>query len=228
MAADPPPIWLDAMISLGISLIVFALGYWLIWARQIRHLNDQRTDRQARLLAAQAPAALVIAKEVERWAAARQPEHGRNDVPYWSKQLPDREKATDAARLANDPDLKRLLREYAEVREKARETEPQSWLNVALVINRDKALTERLGPLGVDPASWTQPQREYLAPLQADWRQRLATYNSWADRIAPLGVAIRERAEALLRDAPELAQPGRETTVVVRERDGTSLGRYWY
>lgn len=203
-ATTSAPWWLSSLSSLLISLIVFALGYWLVYRRQIgpqlRHLEAQAEDRQAALMAQQAPEARELALTLLRWYP-RGTE--REDAALWTFELPEPEQALNLARLANDSDLRGLLEVLASVIPLVKRA-PDSRPNVILLINRDEILKSRLGPVvGVgDEASLTPEQAAFLAPHLSAWDAEMVNWRQAASRLRVTAERLRDRAELLIRRVP--------------------------
>ena len=201
----PVPLWQTTLASLLIAVVVFALGYFLVYRRQLgpqlRHLQAQLLDRDAGLAAAQAARALELAKLVAAWHPNATADCER---PGWSEAV----SATDAAgsaRLANDGELRRLLVRYGELVGVVREA-PEMWLNIVLSINRSPELQERLGAVSISEVqSLTPAQSAFLAPARVSWEDERARWGQAMDELLYVATTLRDRAELLLRAAPERA-----------------------
>jgi len=193
----PPqtPWWITSASSLGISVVVFALGYFLLYRPQLRHISAQLEDRNAALDASQGAQALDFAKAILAWypvATARYESPGAAHRP-----IPSAEVVDDASRLANDPLLRALLVRAAELLA-ALNTYPGTWWNEALKINRTPEAVDRLGPVGM-VENLTPEQIEYLVPMRVKWEARRDAWGVAAKELAEVSQAMRERAEMLLR-----------------------------
>jgi ABC-type nickel/cobalt efflux system permease component RcnA len=201
---DATPWWVTSLSSLVISLLVFGLGYWLVYRRQIgpqlRHLEAQAEDRHAALMAQQAAEARQLALTFLAWYPRGT---AREDAALWTFDLPEPDEALNLARLANDQELRCLLEQVAADIPRLKNA-PDSRLNVVLMINRDEELRERLGTVdGVrDEAILTTEQAEFLAPHLEKWHRDMKHWREAADRVNATALRLRDRAELLLRQVP--------------------------
>jgi hypothetical protein len=202
---DATPWWITSLSSLAISLLVFALGYWLVYRRQIgpqlRHLEAQAQDRDAALMAQQAAEARDLATRFLTWYPRGTAEP---DAALWTFDLPEPEAALSLARLANDDEMRRLLEELATCISPVKQA-PDSRLNVVLMINRDEELRSRLGTvggIGRDRRNLTPEQEAFLAPHLAEWDARMKQWRQAADLLNVTARRLRDRAELLLRRVP--------------------------
>jgi hypothetical protein len=202
--ADATPWWITSLSSLAISLLVFALGYWLVYRRQIgpqlRHLEAQAQDRDAALMAQQAAEARDLASRFLAWYPRGTAEP---DAALWTFDLPEPEAALSLARLANDGEMRRLLEELATCISPVKQA-PDSRLNVVLMINRDDELRSRLGTVdGIGRDTNLTPEQEaFLAPHLAEWDARMRQWREAAERLDETARRLRDRAELLLRRVP--------------------------
>ncbi len=203
---DATPWWITSLSSLVISLLVFALGYWLVYRRQIgpqlRHLEAQAQDRNAALIAQQAAEARELATQFLRWYPVGT---ARADAAQWTSELPEPEVALSLARLANDDELRRLLEELATYMGPLKQEEPDARMNVVYMINRDEDLRSRLGSVdgfGGDGLDLTPEQEAFLAPHLAEWNARMKQWRQTADLLNATALRLRDRAELLLRRVP--------------------------
>lgn len=198
MDTTPTPLWQTSVASLLVSVAVFLVGYLLVYRRQLAPMKVQLADRTARLAAQQASEALTIAKAIFGWYPVATSKYDR---PHNPRDLPAPEAADDARRLANDPVLRDLLASTARLLDRVHRV-PQTWANVALHINRDEKLVERLGALGIQPEQFTSEQNEYLAPFRERWVAERDEWGAAAERLNTVAERLRERAEELLRAVP--------------------------
>ncbi|NMM18236.1 MAG: hypothetical protein HHJ14_14275 [Cellulomonas sp.] len=195
------PWWIPALASLGISVLVFILGYVLVYRRQLgpqlRHINAQLQDRTAALQVGQAAEALEFSKLILAWvprATSVYDSPGAGDRPLPSSRIVDA-----SYRLANDPELRQLLLRTTELLG-ALDDYPGSWANVASKPENSK-LKERLGGGGL----WTHPtedQAAFLAPYRTKWETAREAWGAAASELLDVAQTMRERAEALLRAVP--------------------------
>lgn len=206
-AATPSPeratssaAWLtEGAQQLLVSVIVFAVGYAIVYRKQLRHLNTQVQDRDAKLNAAQAWAALEIGKAVEVWYAEAIHVFERPFSPW---RLPHAHEADDRARLANDKRLAELLIAYSEQIRVVGDKTPDFLYNVRVfTINGNEEAKAAVGSVKQDGLELllTDEQREYLKPAEHQWRVQRAEWGRLADEFYKTGCELRERAEYLLR-----------------------------
>ncbi len=190
---------LTSLISLATSVVVFFLGYRFVYRTQIRHLSNQITDREATLNAREATWSLEIAKVMDDWCARLLADPGT--TPELWIGFPSSKRLNDRARLANDTELKDLLLKLKRTVEH-QPRNPGSWTNVALQINRDPSLKERLGQVEFDKRHemvLTPDQEAYLVQEREKWETTRDVWLQWSAQVPPLVTRLRERSEELIR-----------------------------